>query len=158
MGTEPTLTDKLFRIAVVLKGLDGAVQLIGGVLLIFVPPTIVTRFAHAVVTRDLLGPPTGALAGHFEVAAQHFVAGGQTFLIIFLIAHGVIKVGLVVALLCKIMPMYPVAMTALGLFIIFELLRAVQTRSLVLPFFAALDVVIFVLVLKEYRELRRQSL
>lgn len=157
MGAEVTLTDKLFRVAVLLKGLDGATQLVAGVLLIFLSPTTVNRLAHAVVTRDLLGPPTGPLAGHFEVAVQHFVTGGRTFVIAYLIAHGLIKLVLVIALLRKIMPMYPVAMTALGLFVLFELLRAVQTRSLVLPLFALLDVVIIILVLKEYLELRRQQ-
>ncbi|PKW13904.1 DUF2127 domain-containing protein [Saccharopolyspora spinosa] len=157
MAAETTMTDKLFRVAVLLKGLDGAVQLIGGVLLIFLSPDTVTRFAHAVVTRDLLGPPAGSLAGHFEEAAQHFASGGSTFVIAYLIAHGVIKIGLVIGLLLKIMPLYPVALTALGLFVIFEVLRAVQTRSIALPFFAALDVVIIILVLREYLELRRRS-
>ncbi|MCI2422774.1 DUF2127 domain-containing protein [Saccharopolyspora sp. K220] len=157
MSAPSTLTDKLFRVAVWLKGLDGATQLVAGIVLIFLPPAVVSRFAHAVVTRDLLGPPSGALAGHFEVAVQHFVGGSRTFVIIYLVAHGVIKLGLVIALLRKIVPMYPVATTALALFVIAELLRAIQTHSAVLPLFALLDVVIIVLVQKEYRELRRQS-
>ncbi|TDD52254.1 DUF2127 domain-containing protein [Saccharopolyspora elongata] len=157
MGTRTTLTDKLFRVAVLLKGLDGAVQLIAGVLLIFLSPNTITRLAHAVVTRDLLGPPTGPLAGHFEEALQHFAGGNRTFVITYLIAHGVIKIGLVIGLLGKIMPLYPVAMVALGLFVVFEVLRAVQTKSVVLPLFAALDVAIIVLVLREYLELRRRN-
>ncbi|MEV5538022.1 DUF2127 domain-containing protein [Saccharopolyspora shandongensis] len=157
MGAETTLTDKLFRVAVLLKGLDGAVQLVAGVLLIFVSPSTITRLAHAVVTRDLLGPPAGPLAGHFEEALQHFAGGSRTFVITYLIAHGVIKIGLVIGLLRKIMPLYPVAMAALGLFVVFEVLRAVQTKSVVLPFFAALDVAIIVLVLREYLELRRRK-
>ncbi|MEV0697364.1 DUF2127 domain-containing protein [Saccharopolyspora sp. NPDC050389] len=157
MGTRTTLTDKLFRVAVLLKGLDGAVQLIAGVLLIFLSPNTITRLAHAVVTRDLLGPPAGPLAGHFEEALQHFAGGNRTFVITYLIAHGVIKIGLVIGLMLKIMPLYPVAMAALGLFVVFEVLRAVQTKSVVLPLFAALDVAIIVLVLREYLELRRRN-
>jgi len=157
MGAPSTLTDKLFRIAVWLKGLDGATQLIAGIVLIFLSPAAVSRFAHAIVTRDLLGSPTGVLAGHFEVAVQHFVGSARTFVIIYLVLHGVIKLGLVIALLRKIVPMYPVAMAALGIFVVFELLRAIQTHSALLSLFALLDVVIIVLVLKEYRELRRQS-
>ncbi|MFI0465226.1 DUF2127 domain-containing protein [Saccharopolyspora sp. 5N102] len=157
MGTRTTLTDKLFRVAVLLKGLDGAVQLIAGVLLIFLSPNTITRLAHAVVTRDLLGPPAGPLAGHFEEALQHFAGGNRTFVITYLIAHGVIKIGLVIGLLGKIMPLYPVAMAALGLFVVFEVLRAVQTKSVVLPLFTVLDVAIIVLVLREYLELRRRN-
>lgn len=157
MTGESTLTDKLFRVAVLLKGLDGVVQLLGGVLLLFLPPAAITRLAHAVVARDLLGPPSGALAGHFEVAVEHFAGGGRTFLTAFLIAHGVIKIGLVVGMWCEILPMYPVSMVALGLFVVFEVVRAVQSGSLLLPLFAALDVAIIVLVYREYRELRRDA-
>ncbi|KAA5829573.1 DUF2127 domain-containing protein [Saccharopolyspora hirsuta] len=156
MREPTTLTDKFFLGAVLLKGLDGAVQLLGGILLIFVPPEAVTRLAHAVVTRDLVGPPTGPLAGHFEEAVRHFADGNRTFVIAYLLLHGVIKLVLVIALLRKVLPMYPVAAAALGLFVLFEILRAVQTRSIVLPLLAALDVAIIVLVVKEYLELRRQ--
>ncbi|MGW1677550.1 DUF2127 domain-containing protein [Saccharopolyspora sp. NPDC002376] len=157
MPEQKTLTDKLFLVAILAKGLDGAVQLIGGIVLIFARPETLTRLAHAVVTRDLVGPPAGPLAGHFEQAIEHFANGGRAFVIFYLILHGVIKLGLVLALLRKVLPMYPVAAAALGLFVLFEILRAVQTRSIVLPLLAALDVAIIVLVIKEYRELRQQQ-
>jgi uncharacterized membrane protein len=55
------------------------------------------------------------------------------------------------ALLRKWRPAYPVAAVVLGVFVGYELLRAVHTGSLVLPFLAALDVLVIVLVLREYR-------
>lgn len=154
---ELTLTDKLFRVAVWLKGLDAVSQLVGGVLLIFLPPRALTRIAHGVVTRDLLGPPTGPLAGYFEEAVHHLVDGGRAFVIGYLLVHGLIKLGLVVALLRKKVRWYPVAITALGLFVLFELVRGAQTHSLLLPVLTVLDIVIIVLVIKEYREIRRES-
>ncbi|MDI2030717.1 DUF2127 domain-containing protein [Saccharopolyspora sp. TS4A08] len=157
MAGGPTLTDKLFRVAVWLKGLDAVTQLLGGVLLIFFSPRELTRIAHGVVTRDLLGPPTGALAGHFEEAVQHFAGGTRAFVIGYLLVHGLIKLVLVIALLREAVRWYPVAITALGLFVLFELVRGVQTHSLVLPALTALDIVIIVLVIKEYREIRRDS-
>ncbi|MEB3369358.1 DUF2127 domain-containing protein [Saccharopolyspora mangrovi] len=157
MGAEVTLTDRLFRVAVWIKGLDAVGQLAGGVLLIFFPPAALTRIAHGVVTRDLLGPPTGALAGHFEEALHHLADGSaRTFVIGYLLVHGLIKLGLVVALLRKEIRWYPVAIAALGLFVLFELVRGVQTHSLVLPLLTVLDIAIIVMVIKEYRELRRE--
>lgn len=154
MREPTTVTDRLFLVAVLLKGLDGAVQLVSGVLLAFLPPEALTRLAHAVVTRDLVGPPTGALAGHFEEAVRHFAAGDRTFVLGYLLLHGAIKLLLAVALVRRALPMYPVAVGALGLFVVAELVRAAQTRSIVLPLLAVLDVVIIVLVVEEYRELR----
>lgn len=157
MGGELTLTDKLFRVAVWLKGLDAVSQLAGGALLIFIPPRALTWIAHGVVTRDLLGPPTGPLAGHFEEAVQHLVGGGRAFVIAYLLVHGLIKLVLVIALLRKAVRWYPAAITALGLFVLFELVRGAQTHSLLLPVLTALDIAIIVVVIKEYREIRRNT-
>lgn len=157
-GTQPmTMTDRLFRIAVWLKGLDAVSQLLSGVLLIFIPPHTLTRLAHRAVTRDLLGPPAGPLAGHFEDAVRHFVDGGRWFVIGYLLLHGLIKLFLVIALLRKMLRLYPAAITALGLFVLAELFRAVQTHSILLPILTILDIVIIVLVIREYREIRQSG-
>ncbi|WP_409497204.1 DUF2127 domain-containing protein [Amycolatopsis sp. cmx-11-12] len=147
-------TEKLFRIAIALKGLDGALQLVGGLVLMIAPASVITGFAHAVVTRDLLGDPEGTLARHLELAAGHFVEG-RTFAVVYLVAHGLVKLGLVWALARKVLRAYPVAAVVLSAFVVYEIFRAIHTHSLALPFFAALDVVIVVLVLREYRQLKR---
>jgi uncharacterized membrane protein len=150
-------TEKLFRIAIALKGLDGALQLVGALILAFIPSTFVTGFAHAVITRDLLGDPSGTLARHLELATEHFVDGStKTFAVVYLLAHGVIKLALVFALARKWVRAYPVAMVVLAAFVVYEVYRAINTGSIALPFFAALDAIIIVLVFREYRQLRRQ--
>lgn len=154
---QKTSTERLFRIAIALKGLDGAVQLIGALILAFIPSTVVTGFTHAVITRDLLGDPSGTLARHLQLASEHFVDGGtKTFAVAYLLAHGVIKLALVFALSRKWVRAYPVAMVVLAAFVVYEVYRAIDTHSIALPFFAALDAVIIVLVYREYRQLRRE--
>jgi uncharacterized membrane protein len=148
-------TEKLFRVAIALKGIDGGIQVIGAVILALVPAAAVTGFAHAVITRDLLGDPSGVLARHLQTAAEDFAGGGtKTFAVVYLLAHGLIKLGLVYALARKIVRAYPVAAVVLAAFVVYEIIRAVHTHSIALPFFAALDVVIIGLVLREYRKLR----
>jgi uncharacterized membrane protein len=154
---QATNTERLFRIAIALKGLDGAVQLVGALILVIIPSTVVTGFAHAVITRDLLGDPSGTLARHLQTATENFVNGGtKTFAVAYLFAHGVIKLALVWALARKWVRAYPVAMVVLAAFVVYEVYRAVNTHSIALPFFAALDAVIIVLVYREYRQLRRE--
>lgn len=154
---QATTTERLFRIAVAIKGIDGGVQLVAAIALLFIPPTLVLRAAHAVITRDLVGDPNGALAAHLQEAAGHFAGGGtRWFAILYLLLHGLVKLGLVVALWRKIMPAYPVAVLVLAAFVVYEVIRAVHTHSIALPFFAALDVVIIVLVVREYLQLRRE--
>jgi uncharacterized membrane protein len=51
-----------------------------------------------------------------------------------------IKCGLVVAMARRVRPAYPVAVVVLGIFVCYELVRAVRTGSVLLPVFAAIDV------------------
>ena len=154
---ESTTTDKLFRVAIAIKGLDGGLQVVGAIVLALIPPAAIGGFAHAVVTRDLLGDQNGTLATHLTKAAADFTGGDtRVFAILYLLLHGLVKLALVFALLKKILPAYPIAAVVLAGFVVYELWRAVHTHSIALPFFAALDIVIIVLVLREYRQLRRE--
>lgn len=149
-------TERLFRIALVVKGVDGAAELLGALLLAVVSGATVHRLVAEVLARDLLGDPDGSLARHFVAGTSEFVSGDRTFAVLYLALHGVVKLALVVALLRKWLPAYPVAVLVLGAFVVYEILRAVHTGSIVLPFLAALDVAIIVLVIREYVTLRRE--
>jgi uncharacterized membrane protein len=146
----------LFKLALVVKGIDGASELVGAVLLTVLPTVWVQSVIANVVSHDLLGPPNGSLTQHFITGTKQFAAGNRTFAISYLALHGVIKLALVVALLRKWLPAYPVALVILALFVIYEIYRAAHTHSVLLPFLAALDLAIIVLVVREYRLLRRE--
>jgi len=77
--------------------------------LIFLPPTVITGLANAVVTRTARRSERHAVT-HLETAAHNFADGtSRWFAIGYLLLHAVIKIGLVAALLRKIVPVYPVA-------------------------------------------------
>ncbi|MEU7815343.1 DUF2127 domain-containing protein [Pseudonocardia sp. NPDC049154] len=149
-------TERLFRLALLVKGIDGAVELIGALVLVAVSGAAVHHLVAEVLAHDLLGPPDGTLARHFVAGTTEFVSGDRTFAVLYLALHGVVKLALVVALLRKWLPAYPVAIAVLLLFVVYEVIRAVHTGSLVLPFLAALDLAITILVIREYRMLRRE--
>ncbi len=150
-------TERWFRAALLLKGLDGAAELIGAVVLLLVPAATVHRLVAEIVSRDLLGPPDGFLTRHLVAGTAEFASGSRAFVLVYLGLHGVVKLALVWALLRRWRPAYPVAAVVLGVFVGYELIRAVRTGSLVLPFLAALDVLVIVLVLREYRLLRTNA-
>lgn len=146
-----------FRLLMVLKGADGAVQVLGALLLAVVPPSVVTGLANAVITRDLVGDVNGTLAHHLSKAAQHFAEGGtRVFAIGFLLAHGVVKLGLVAAMLRRKLAAFPIAIVVLAVFIVFEITRAARTGSIALPVFAAFDLVVLVMVIREFARLQAQ--
>ena len=146
--------DRLFRLALVLKGLDGAAELVVALVLAAVPEATVHRVVADVLARDLLGSAHGALARHVATVTDAFATGDRTFAVVYLGLHGVVKLALVGALSARWLPAYPVAAAVLTAFVVYELWRAVITGSLLLPGLAALDVAIVVVVVREYRRLR----
>jgi uncharacterized membrane protein len=147
-------TEQLFRIALAIKALDGAAELLGALALLLVPGAALQALISDVVARDLLGPPDGSLARHFVAGTAEFVSGSRTFVVIYLGLHGIVKLALVAALLRKWRPAYPVAVVVLGAFVGYELYRATQTGSILLPLLAVLDIAIIVMIVREYRLLR----
>lgn len=155
--SQKTGTDRMFAVAIAIKGIDGGLQFLGALLLMVIPPTLITGAANMIITRDLLGDPNGALSTHLAEAANHFANGSSRwFAIIYLLAHGVIKLVLVWALVKRVMWMFPVSVVVLAGFVVYEVWRAVHTHSIALPIFAAVDVVIITMIIREYRKLRRE--
>ncbi|SHK97669.1 Uncharacterized membrane protein [Pseudonocardia thermophila] len=148
--------ERLFRAAVALKGLDGLVELVAAVVLLGTPAAFVREFVEWVLTRDLLGPPDGSLARHFIAGTTEFASGNRTFAVVYLGLHGLLKIAMAVALLKEWLRAYPLVIAVLAVFVAYELHRAVNTGSIVLPVLAALDLLIIVLVAREYRALRRK--
>jgi uncharacterized membrane protein len=140
----------------VAKGIDGAAELIAAVVLLLVPGTTVHRLVADVLARDLLGSVDGWLARHVATATDEFAVGNRTFAVVYLGLHGVVKLALVLALLRKWLLAYPVAIAVLGAFVVYEVYRATQTGSILLPVLAALDIAIIVVIVREYRLLRRE--
>ena len=149
-------TDRLFRLAMGVKAADGAVELVGALALLAVPGAALHSLVNTILSRDLLGPPDGSLARHFEAGTAEFVSGNRMFAVVYLGLHGVVKLALVVALLRHWRPAYPVAAGVLGAFVVYELYRATQTGSVLLPILAALDIAIIVMIVREYRLLRHR--
>lgn len=146
-----TTTDRVFRAVLCLKGLDGGVELFGAVALAVAGPRALGGLARRVVDHHLLGGPQGAVAERFAAGEAALAGSGHTFAVVYLALHGLVKLGLVVALLRRVRPAYPVAVAVLGVFVLYEGHRAAVRGSPLLWASAALDVVLIVLVVREYR-------
>ncbi len=107
--------------------------------------------ARRVVDHHLLGGPHGEVAERFAAGEADLAGSGRTFAVVYLALHGLVKLGLVVALLRAVRPAYPVAVGVLAAFVLYEGHRAAAKGSLLLWLSTALDVVLIVLVVREYR-------
>jgi uncharacterized membrane protein len=132
------------------------VELLAALALAFGSADLLDGLVRLVLDHHLLGGPQSALAERFAAGEEHLVGAGRTFAVVYLLLHGITKCGLVLALARRVRAAYPVAVVVLGLFVVYELYRAVRTGSVVLPLLAALDVFVIVLIIREYRLLRSE--
>ena len=82
-------------------------------MLLVVPAAAVHQLVADVLARDLLGRPDGFLARHLVAGTAEFASGNRTFVVLYLGLHGIVKLALVVALVRRWQPAYPVAVAVL---------------------------------------------
>ncbi len=142
-----------FDVGIVLKGINGALEIVGGVLLLVLSSDQVYRLASALTLHELTEDPHDLLASRLLDAARHLTRSGRLFGAAWLLIHGAVKVGLVAALLRRRHWAYPVAIAVFLLFLVYQLYRYALTRSGPLLVLVVLDVFVVVLTWLEYRRL-----
>ncbi len=146
-----------FDISVITKGIDGVLEMVGGVLLLVVSPTQLYALARMLTQHELTRDPHDAVANYLLHSTQGLSPGAKTFGAVYLLWHGVVKVVLVTALLQRRRWAYPVAIAAFLLFLAYQLYRYSHTQAPELLVLSVFDVVVVVLTWLEYRRLRRFS-
>jgi uncharacterized membrane protein len=148
------LLDRAFLIGIVLKGLDGVLEVAGGVLLLVVTPATIDNVARALTQHELSQDPHDFLATHLLHAAGGLTQGSVTFGAVYLLSHGAVKVVLVAALLRNQLWAYPLLIVFLLAFIAYQLYRLTFAPSIGLVGLTVFDVVVTWLTWREYQRQR----
>ena len=143
-----------FEVSLVAKALFAVVETLSGVGAFFVSRNALLELAQRLTRQELLEDPRDFVANFIAHSAQHFSAGSQQFVGIYLLIHGVLKLGLIVALLRKVLWAYPLAIGVFGLFIVYQLYRYTLTGSAWLIALTVVDVTVIALTWHEWRYLR----
>src|SRR5258708_7588782 len=93
-----SLVHKTFELGILLKGINGALEIIGGVLLIVVNPQTINSWVIQLTQGELSRDPYDLVANFLLKSAHDFSLGGQLFGVLFLLSHGLIKLFLIIAL------------------------------------------------------------
>ncbi len=142
---------RLFLIGICIKGLDGLLELISGVLLLLVSRTDLTTTVINLTAPELAEDPDDLIANFLRHTAHHLSLNTKYFASIYLLVHGTVKVSLLVGLLRGKLWVYPPALFILTVFVLYQIYRFSHTHSLALLVFTVLDVLIIFLVFMEYR-------
>ena len=142
---------QIFALGIWVKGLDGLLEIVGGLLLLLSSGTSLNQIVISLTQHELVEDPHDLIATAARHAVAHLSAGTQIFASVYLIAHGLIKIVLVSALLRGKRWAYPVAIGFLSLFIAYQLYRLSYQYSLGLALLTLFDLVIVCLTWREYQ-------
>lgn len=146
--------DRLFYAGIVFKGLDGVLELVIGTLLLFIPPARLRDMAVLVTQPELTEDPNDFIANHILRGAAGLTDHVVFFAALYLLAHGVVKVVLVVALLREKLWAYPWMVAVLALFVLYQLYQLTMAPSAGLVALTLFDMLMIVLTWHEYRRHR----
>ncbi len=154
MGIPERWVHLAFVVTLDFKALFALAETVSGVGAFFLSHNVLVALARVVTRHELLEDPHDLLANYVFHAAQHVSASSTRFIGIYLASHGLVKLGLVAALLMRKLWAYPLAMVVFALFIAYQVYRYTLTAAPSLVFLTVVDLVVIVLTWHEYRYLR----
>jgi len=148
---------RLFAVSILIKGVDGVLETIGGILLMFVSPEALNSLVLFLTAHELSDHPDDWVATSLRHAVHNLSSDTKLFVSGYLVAHGLVKVFLVAGLLRQKLWAYPAALWFLGIFILYQLYRFSHTHSLGLLVLSAFDLFVASLVGLEYRSQKHHA-
>lgn len=152
--TRTRVVSVLFKVSVIAKGIDGALEVLGGSLLFFLSPSQVHGAVRILTQHELSEDPRDVVARYLLHSTTNLAEGVKVFAALYLLVHGVVKLALVAGLLWRQRWAYPAAIATFTLFLGYQLYRYSHTGSPELLVLSTFDIVVIALTYLEYRRLR----
>lgn len=150
------LLDRTFEVAIILKGLDGVLEVAGGLTLLVVSPATINRVVTTLTQHELSQDPHDFVATHLVNSAHGLTRGSVLFASLYLLSHGAVKIVLVAALLRNRLWAYPWMIAFLVLFIVYQVYRMTLAPSAGLAALTAFDLFVVWLTYREYQKQRHR--
>ena len=147
--------DKTFKIGLVLKGLDGILEVAGGILLLVLSPHAIQHLVRVLTAHELSEDPHDLIARSLLHSTAHLNTAITIFGAIYLLSHGIAKIVLVGLVLRDKLWAYPWLIVLLLAFIAYQLYRITAVRfSIGLTLLTIFDAFLVWLTWREYRAKR----
>ncbi|TFC42557.1 DUF2127 domain-containing protein [Cryobacterium sp. TMT1-21] len=144
------LLDTTFRVSVILKGLDGVLEIVGGVLLLLVSPAQIGAITRFLTQHELSEDPHDLVANGLRHLADGISVSASIFAAVYLLLHGLVKVVLVWAVLRDKLWAYPWMIGFLLVFIVYQCYQLAVAFSWGIVALTAFDLIVVYLTWREY--------
>jgi len=149
-----SLLDKTYEIGIIVKGVDGLLELIGGILVLAVPPHAVATLVRFLTESELAEDPHDFVATHILHYGNSLTHGSHTFAAAFLLTHGITKIIIVACLLRNKLWAYPFALVVFTLFIAYQGYELIVHATVGMSLLTVLDIFILWLIWREWRKVK----
>jgi uncharacterized membrane protein len=146
--------EALFKISIVLKGLDALLEIVGAIALWAIRPGMIVHVVGLLTQDEIAEDPKDLVANFLRREAHHLSLASEHFMAIYLLAHGIVKGLVVIALLREKLWAYPLAIAVFVGFIVYQIYRFTLTGGLGLIGLSLFDLFVVWMVWLEYRALR----
>jgi uncharacterized membrane protein len=144
---------RAFKVGIVIKGLDGLLELVGGSALVLTSRPAIRRAVMLLTRQELIEDPHDVVANYLLHMTQHVSLGTRHFAGIYLLTHGLVKIAMVTGLLRGLRWSYPVAAMLMTAFVGYQGYRLFHQPSLLLGLLTIVDGAILCLIVREWRHL-----
>lgn len=142
-----------FKIGLLLKGIHGLTEIIGGAVL-FSTPNRLSTLTRFLTKHELSEDPRDLVANFLLNLNRSFSISTQHFAVFYLMTHGIIKCTLILLLWRRKLWAYPLSIVSLILFIVYQVYRYTLTQSAFLILLTIFDAVMIALTYLEYKRMR----
>jgi uncharacterized membrane protein len=142
--------DRAFEIGLLFKAIDGLIETISGIIFLFIKPETITRIVHSLTAHRLSHNPHDFVATHIVNWARDFTKGAAIFAALYLLAHGVIKLILVVEILREHLWAYAGLIVVTSGFIVYQVIEIIIKPRFSFIALTIFDVFIVWLTVIEY--------
>ncbi|MFL6071178.1 MAG: DUF2127 domain-containing protein, partial [Actinomycetes bacterium] len=146
-----------FEVFLILKGLDGLLEIAGGLVLLLTPTETLSNWLNKLTAPELAEDPHDFIASHVLTAGERLLSGSMLFAALYLLSHGVVKLVLVGAVLKDRIWAYPWMMAFLALFIGYQTWLLFSHATLGLWALTVFDCAMLWLTWREYGKHRARS-
>lgn len=140
-----------FEIGIWFKGIDGALELIGGILFLAVSRSALNHIVIMLTQHELNEDPGDWIANTMRHASDHLSDGTKIWGGLYLLGHGAVKLFLAVNVVRGKMWAYPTAIIIIGIFILIQGAKLGFHFSIPLLAATCVDIAIVLLIWREYR-------
>ncbi len=151
------LRDRLFRVGISLKLLDGVIETIGGIALWIIGPDSIINWVFRITQEEINEERNNFVSTHLRQAAAHISLAGEHFIAVYLFLHGAVKIVVVLALFRNKLWAYPLSFVVFGGFVVYQVYRFTHTHAVGLILLSVFDLGILWLIWLEYRAARTRG-